>query len=554
MNTTVLMELEDFTFEAARGQSFVEALRAACPERLPGALAVRVKGQTLGLNAPVEGPARLSLLTYQDAEGRRVYERSLRFVFLLAVRQLMPEARVRLEYSIGNGVYAEIRAGRPLSAQMVRRIEERMRELVALDLPFEKQRLTRDEAIRYFEQDGQLDKVQLLKYRPYEHFQMYACGEMKEYFYGEMVPSTGYVPVFQLSFYLPGLVLGLPDPVQPNRPSPFHDQPKLMRTFAESARWANILACENAADLNALTARKQLREFIRVNEALHERSIFTIADQFASSGARLILIAGPSSSGKTTFARRLSIALKVLGKRPVSVSLDDYYLDRDAIPLDEHGQRDLERLDTLDVKLLGDHLVRLLQGEEVLMPRFDFLTGKRAPDGHLLRVAPDQPIVVEGIHGLNDQLTALVPRELKFKIYVSALTTLNLDDHNRIRTTDARLLRRMVRDFHFRGASVEVTMGMWDSVRRGEHNYIFPFQEDADVIFNSSLVYELPVIKKYVYPMLAQVGPESPHYTQARRLVKFLNYFLVAEVEDEIPLNSILREFIGGCCFYREQP
>ena len=265
----------------------------------------------------------------------------------------------------------------------------------------------------------------------------------------------------------------------------------------------------------------------------------------------MILIAGPSSSGKTTFAHRLNIALRVLGLRPVSISLDDYYIDRDKIPLEADGQPDLEKLSTLDVELFNDHLVRLLQGEEVLMPRFDFEAQKRAPTGRAFRLEEGQPVIIEGIHGLNDELTIDVPRDMKFKIYVSALTTLNLDDHNRIRTTDARLLRRMVRDVRFRGTDIERTMSMWPSVRRGEQNYIFPYQENADAVFNSSLVYELAILKRYVYPLLIQVPDSSPNYTLSRRLVKFLNYFQSADVEDEIPPNSILREFIGGCCFYR---
>jgi len=266
-----------------------------------------------------------------------------------------------------------------------------------------------------------------------------------------------------------------------------------------------------------------------------------------------ILIAGPSSSGKTTFSHRLSIALRVQGLRPVKLSLDDYYRNRDELPLEEDGSIDLERLDTLDVPLLCEHLPKLLAGEEVQIPEYDFVTGMRKEHTHSMRVEAGQPIIIEGIHGLNDALTESVPREMKFKIYISALTMLNLDDHNRIRTTDARLLRRIVRDNLFRGTLPEKTMAMWASVRKGEENYIFPFQEEADAMFNSSLAYELPIMKKYAYPLLCAVQPESPYYTLARRLVKFLNYIRIADVEDEIPVNSILREFIGGCCFYRER-
>ena len=536
--------------QAGEGESYLSAARTYFPQLQP--LGVRVGGETLSLAEKAQEGADATLVTYESNEGRLIYERSLRFVFLLAVAQLYPDRRVRLEHSLGNGVYAVVNGETALTPQMVHKIEERMREIVAADLPFEKNVITRDQAIAHFEATGQFDKVELLKYRPYETFQLYELGGMLEYFYGVMAPSTGCLGVFALKFHLPGVVLQLPDPAEPQKVAPFYDVPKLMKTFAQSARWNEILDCSNAADLNRMVENRQLREFIRVNEALHEKSIASIADQFIRSGARLILIAGPSSSGKTTFAHRLSIALKVHGLRPMALSLDDYYIDRDKIPFDENGEQDLERLDTLDVELFNEHLVRILQGETVETPTYDFKTGYRSSVTHTVHAESDQPIIIEGIHGLNDELTREVERSLKFKIYISALTTLNLDDHNRIRTTDARLLRRMVRDFQFRGTTPEKTMSMWPSVRRGEERYIFPFQEEADVMFNSSLAYEMAILKKYVYPMLINLPTDSPHYTMARRLVKFLNYFRSSDVEDEIPINSILREFIGGCCFYRK--
>ena len=334
--------------------------------------------------------------------------------------------------------------------------------------------------------------------------------------------------------------------------APFKDLPKLWRIYQETAQWNRILNCENAADLNEMIVGHRLREFIRVNEALQERKIQSIADQFIASGARLILVAGPSSSGKTTFSHRLSIALKVQGLRPVKVSLDDYYRNRDDLPLEPDGSVDLERIETLDTDLISEHLRRLMDGETVDMPTYDFHRGMRSEKTHPFHVEKGQPIIIEGIHGLNERLTEGVDSKLKFKIYISALTMLNLDDHNRIRTTDARLLRRIVRDQQFRGTAPEQTMAMWDSVRRGEENYIFPYQEEADVMINSSLTYELSIMKKYAYPALCAIAPSSPHYTLARRLVKVLNYIQTADVEDEIPVNSLLREFIGGCCFYRE--
>jgi len=543
--------LNGMSVEAAAGDTYLSAVRTYFPEA--DALGVRIGGDTAALNASVQEDVQAELVTYAAPEGRLIYERSLRFVFLLAVKQLYPQRRVRIEHSLGNGIYAEIHAQTPLAADEVRAIEVRMREIVGADMPFEKHSITREQAMAYFEAQGQTDKVKLLRYRPYEHFQIYSLGGMMEYFYGVMTPSTGFLKVFALQYHAPGVVLLLPDLSDSSRPSPFFAAPKLMQTFAQSARWNEILSCSNASDLNEMIIKRGLREFIRINEALHEKSISAIADQFARSGARVILVAGPSSSGKTTFSHRLSIALRVLGLRPMAISLDDYYVDRDKIPYDEYGEQDLERLDTLDVDLFNEHLVRILRGECVQTPQYDFYTGRRTDKTHTVHADSDQPIIIEGIHGLNDELTRSVERRLKFKIYISALTTINLDDHNRIRTTDARLLRRMVRDHQFRGTPPEKTMSMWASVRRGEEKYIFPFQEEADVMFNSSLVYELAIMKKYVYPMLLNLRPESPYYTMARRLVKFLNYFQSSDVEDEIPINSILREFIGGCCFYRKE-
>ena len=545
------MTLNNHVVSFNPGENYLDILKHHDP--LCRALGIRVGGNTLPLTAlPVSGE-NAAALTLADLEGRMIYERSLRFIFLLAVHRLYPTRRVRIEHSLGNGVYCEVRGDKKaLTSAEVAAIKREMRAIVSADLPFVCHTLSKREAIAYFEKNGEMDKVELLKYRPYNTFTLYQLGEMMEYFYGVMAPSSGAIDVFDLSLYLPGLVLQLPDPAHPETASPVRQLPKLAGVFAESARWNSILGCSNAADLNALTQTGRLREFIRINEALHEKSISRIADTFAASGARVILIAGPSSSGKTTFANRLYIALRVLGLRPIAISLDDYYLNRDLIPVDENGQRDFERLDTLDVPLFNDHLVRLLQGETVDAPLFDFPNGRRSDKTHTIHVDADQPIIIEGIHGLNDELTRDIARNLKFKIYISALTSLNLDDHNRIRTTEARLLRRMVRDHHFRGTPPEQTMEMWPSVRRGEEKYIFPYQEDADVMFNSSLVYEIAILKKYVYPMLIKLTPDSPHYTMAHRLLKFLNYFQPADVEDEIPLNSILREFIGGCCFYRD--
>ena len=517
-----------------------------------GALGISVKGRTCSLNDPVEEYTYARVLTYADEEGRRIYERSLQFIFLTAAHRLYPGERVRIRHSFVQGLYIDLPNLR-VTPEIVDALKAEMRTIVEANLPVVRKQVSTGDAQSYFAETGQPDRLRILNYRRFPHFTLYCIDGLEDYFYGEMAVNTGMVRVFDLKLYGDGVLLQMPDVKNPAHPAPFADLPNLLHTYSEAANWHAILNCENVADLNDMVRDRKLREFIRVNEALQERRIEQIADQFIASGARLLLIAGPSSSGKTTFSHRMSIALRVHGLKPVKVSLDDYYLDRDKIPPEPDGTIDLERIETLDIDLLCDHLSRLLAGETVNLPSFDFKSGKRAETVHPLTVEAGQPIIIEGIHGLNDRLTATVPRDLKFKVYISPLTMLNLDDHNRIRTTDARLLRRIVRDYQFRGTPPEETLDMWPSVRRGEENYIFPFQEKADAMFNSSLTYELCIMKKFAYPALQAVTPDSPHYTLARRLVKFLNYIQTADVEDEIPVNSILREFIGGCCFYREE-
>ncbi|MBQ2990270.1 MAG: nucleoside kinase [Clostridia bacterium] len=427
-----------------------------------------------------------------------------------------------------------------------------MRRIASQDLPITMHRWTREQAMRYFEEVGQQDTVRLLAYRPFDYFNVYTCDGMSEYFYGDMAASTGQITSFALRFYYPGMVLLLPGDDLSGPPAPFAERPKLMRTYAEANEHSRILQCESAADLNDIIARGEARTFIRVNEALQDRTIAHIAERIVARGARIVFVAGPSSSGKTTFANRLSIQLRVSGKRPVAISLDNYYRNREDIPLGEDGKPDLECLESIDVPLFNEQLVELLAGREVELPKYSFYTKRREDTGTRIRVDADQVLIVEGIHGLNDALSADIPSELKFLVYVSALTQLNLDGHNRIRTTDVRLMRRMVRDRRTRATGAVETMEMWDKVRAGEEKYIFPFQERADVMFNSSLLYEIAVLKKYAYPMLLEIAPDNPHYVRARRLVKFLHYFKDCEEESEIPPTSILREFIGGCTFYGE--
>jgi len=498
------------------------------------------------------GNGTVSLLRYDSARGNRVYERTMLFVFLLAMRELYPKTRVRINYAVGAGLFASVGEGMRLSQQDVDRIKKAMHEIVKADLTLERKRVDIDDAIDFFSADGQEDKVRLLKYRQFSFFDVYRQDDYVDYFYGEMAPSTGYASVFDLQAQKGGLLLIRPSAEDPNKPAKHVSLPRLSSVFSESEEWGNLMHCGVVADLNDMVLSGEVRTLIRVNEALHEKRFAQLADEIIGRGARAVLIAGPSSSGKTTSANRLCTQLRVHGKTPILVSLDNYYLNRDQLKPGPDGTIDLEDIATLDIPQFQEDLTRLLKGEEVELPLFDFVTQHRCEKGIKLRVTENTPLVIEGLHGLNPHLLPeAVDKKLIFRLYVSALTTLNLDDHNRVPTTYLRLLRRMVRDYETRGASVERTLSMWDSVRAGEEKWIFPFQEDADAIFNTTLIYEPAVLKKHIFPLLSAVQPESVYYDEARSIVKFLNYFVEANVEDEIPPTSILREFIGGNTFYR---
>ena len=543
----------NITKDIEKGATVMQCLRALDAD-MSGVLAVQQGGRVLELTDVILREGEICPLTLHDEEGRRIYERSLRFVALLAFRRLMPGQAVRIEYSVGGGVFLHT-PGHELTAEEVTAVEAEMRRIVAEDLPFDKQEWSLDDAIAYFEEDGQADKVELLKRRTVPFFNMYSCGEMSEYFYGAMVPSTGYVKSFGVQ-HLPGRGMALltADPEKPGCHAVYIDRPKHLRVFDQSARWCSILGAQNAPDIHRMLETKQFRAFIRVNEALHDKAIADIADTIARKGSQLILVAGPSSSGKTTFTGRLAIHLRVLGLQPVMISLDDYYINRAELPREADGSVDLEALHTIDVPLFREHMQRLMAGETVEIPRYSFHTGSRLPKGVPLRLAPGQPVLVEGIHGLNPALVAGIDDKYIHRIFVSALTCLNLDDHNRIRTTDVRLLRRIVRDNQFRSTPPEETLAMWPSVRRGEETWIFPHQERADSMFNTALHYELPVLGHYAYKLLRAISPESPHYLTARRLVKMLNYFpdVPESVLEEVPPLSLLREFIGGCTMEKE--
>ena len=518
----------------------------------PPALGAFRGGLVLELGSILQEDCDLTPIPFTHEEGRRIYERSLRFILLLAVHRCYPNARVRIEHSIGFGLYFEL-LGKRVTQSDALLIEDTMREIVRENLPFVGARWSRQQAIDYFTALGWQDKADLLRYRPYDYFHIYECGGLAEYFYGAMLPSTGMASVFSLRYHPPGLILQMPAPSAPAVPAPYVSRPKHMATFFESNSWCEILGCRNAADLNHMIESNRLREFIRINEALHDQSLSRIAEDILRMDARAIFVAGPSSSGKTTTANRLKIHLQVLGLKPVLISMDDFYQNRPDVPLDEHGKPDLESLYALDIALFRHCIRDLLDGKETLLPRYDFSTGSRKKEGEKLQISRNQILIIEGIHGLNPALhEGFDPGEI-CKFYLSELTCLNLDDHNRIRTTDARLLRRIVRDFQFRGTTPEKTLSMWDSVRAGEEKWIFPYQEQADIVFNTALHYELAVLKPIAYHMLSTITPDHPCYFRALRLLRILHYIKPApdEVLSEIPPLSILREFIGGNTLYQ---
>ena len=498
--------------------------------------------------AASDGTVRL--LRYSDPTGRDAYTRTAQFVLFLALRELYPHARAKMNCTVGAGLYIKVLGEENFSAE---NLKKRVEEIVAADIPLVRRRITTKEALEYYTMTGQDDKARLLGYRETPTLDVYEHGDYSDYFYGEMAPSTSFLRVWDIIPAPEGFMFIFPDSHNPDKVAKYHESPNLFSVYLEGKRWGELMECETVADLNELVDSGKIRELIRVNEALHEKRFSQIADMICSRGAKAVMLAGPSSSGKTTSGNRLATQLRVHGKKPILMSLDDYYIDRDLMVPGPDGKMDYEHINTIDTELFGQHLGQLLAGEEVELPSFDFPTGKRRWTGHKLRLTEDTVIIVEGLHGLNP---VLLPPELDqsavFRLYVSPLLPLSLDDHNRIPTSYLRLLRRTVRDYATRNSSVARTLSMWDSVRRGEEKWIFPFQENADVIFNSSTLYELAVIKKSIFPLLDAVQPEEEYYDEVRARVKILNFVHEADVDDEIPPTSIVREFIGGNTFYKK--
>ena len=491
--------------------------------------------------------------TTGDPIGHKTYKRSMSLMLVKAiydVAEVDTIKKVRIHYSVSKGYYCTIEGNVNLNQEFLARVEARMQEMVSVDMPINKRTIHTSEAIALFGQHGMYDKERLFRYRRVSKVNIYSMNEFEDYYYGYMVPSAGYLKYFKLFLYDEGFVIQMPEQSAPKVVPPFEPQNKLFQVLKESTKWGDMQGIETVGALNDKITKSDVHETVLVQEALQEKKIAEIAAQIAKRPElKFILIAGPSSSGKTTFSHRLYIQLRANGLVPHPIAVDNYFVEREENPRDETGAYDYECLEAVDVKLFNQQLQDLLAGKEVVIPNFNFVTGHKEYGTKTKKLGPNDVLVIEGIHCLNPKLTEHLPDENKFRIYISALTQLNIDEHNRIPTTDGRLLRRIVRDARTRGASAQKTINMWPSVRRGEERNIFPYQEEADVMFNSALIYELAVLKIYVEPLLFGISPDVPEYQEAKRLLKFLDYF-VGIGSENVPTNSLLREFIGGGCFH----
>ena len=513
-------------------------------------LAARVNNKIERLDHHINKECRVELLDMRTQEANLIYQNSLCLIYLKAIDDVLGNVEVDIENALNKGLYTEIKTQTPVTAKDVKKIQSRMREIVNQDMPFVREKLTKEEAEKIFVETGCPEKVELLcENQHMRKIPFYSLGGYRDFFYGLMVPSAGYIQHFELMKYRRGVLLRFPHPSKPDVIPEYVDEKMLYKTFGEQSRWGKLMGIDYVSDLNRKIEEGKFKELIQLSEALHEHRIVEIADMIKKQKKRIILIAGPSSSGKTTFAQRLCIQLRVNGLQPLYMGTDDYFVEREDTPVDEFGEKNYEDLDAVDIHLFNQNINDLLAGKEVDMPTFNFMTGHKEFGKRLTSIKSSQPIVIEGIHALNEEMTRELPAEQKFKIYISPLTQLNIDSHNRVVTTDHRMLRRMVRDYKYRGHSAQSTIASWSKVRAGEDKNIFPYSNEADVLFNSVHLYEICVLKKYAKPLLEAITPEEPEYSDAVRMLNFLRFFKTVDDDSAIVNNSILREFIGGSVF-----
>ncbi len=499
----------------------------------------------------VDRDEKLSFITTADEIGNNTYTRTALMMLIKAVRDVAGDkpAYTKVEYKIGNAFFCNVRSDFSVTEEFAQGVQKRMEEMVKQEIPIFKKGYPLADAVEIFRKEGLDDKIRLLRYRRSSEVNVYRLDDFSDYFYGYMLPNTSYVKWFRVEKYHDGLLLHLPSRRHPDEITDSEPREKLFNEMVRSTQWGQMMGIDTVGDLNDAICRGEFSNLMLVQEALQERRIGEIAQKiYERKDVRFVMIAGPSSSGKTSFANRLSIQMRTYGLNPHPISLDNYFVDRVDTPLNEDGSYNFECLEALDVEQFNKDMVALLNGERVEMPTFNFVSGKREMNGDYLQLKPGDVLVIEGIHGLNEKMSYALPAESKFKIYISALTTLSVDAHNRIPTTDGRLIRRIVRDARTRGASAKHTIAMWDSVRRGEHQNIFPFQEGADEMFNSAQIYELAVLKQYAEPLLFAIKQDEPEYFEAKRLLKFLDYFVAVDSQT-LPKNSLTREFVGGSCF-----
>lgn len=514
---------------------------------------VKINGVLKELSTCIEENCTVEFVDITSKAGMMCYIRGLQFVLIKAVNEVFPRCKITIEHSLSKGLFGEIEKNPPLVIDDVYDVKKKMDEIINSNIKIVKKKLPRVEAIKLFKEAGMEDKVSLLSTVNQEKVTIYALDDSYDYFYGPMVYSTGQLKYYDLISYDTGFILRFPTNDKPTAIPRFESHKKLAKIFYEAEKWGNILNVTHVGALNEKIEKGEgeIVTLIRVAEALHEKKIAHIADEINKNRSiKLITIAGPSSSGKTTFCKRLDIQLRVNGLIPIPISLDDYFVNREDTPRDEFGEVDFECINALDLKLFNEHLLQILEGEEVELPTYNFKTGRREWNGSKVKLPKDGVIIIEGIHGLNNMLTESISNDHKFKIYISPLTEINVDYHNRIATTDVRMIRRIVRDHLSRGYDVEYTLKMWPSIKRGEDRFIYPFQEEADIMFNTALIYELAVLKKYAIAELIKVQPDSSVYDEAVRLLEFLQMFKDID-KDYVPSNSLMREFIGGSCFYQ---